>query len=136
MPLLLDCGDIIWEDRGNLTLIQHLQALKNKAARSLLGRPFYSSGPGSLSELSWDFLTEQDQVTGGFSCACASIISLLISQFPHVIYRDFYDRKFKNNMLKKAGATGQPPIFPQMTAFGRPLPPSPPPPPLQPQIMS
>ena len=52
---IFDYGDIIWGDRGNVTLIrQDLQILQNTAARIILYRPFYSSASEALNKLSWE----------------------------------------------------------------------------------
>ena len=50
---LFDYGDIIWGDRGNITLMAELQILHNKAARIILDLPPTASASDALSKLHW-----------------------------------------------------------------------------------
>ena len=56
---LFDYGDLIWGDKNNVTLMNSLQVLENKAAKLILDkRPRYSSTE-ALQELKWSTLTER-----------------------------------------------------------------------------
>ena len=50
---LLDYGDIVWGDKNNITIMDHLQVLQNNAARCLLDLPRSSSGSQAISHLNW-----------------------------------------------------------------------------------
>lgn len=50
---LFDYGDIVWGDKNNLTIMESLQVLQNKAAKVILDRPIYSSASDALQELNW-----------------------------------------------------------------------------------
>ena len=52
-------GDLIWGDKNNVTLMNSLQVLENKAAKLILDKhPRYSSTE-ALQELKWSTLTER-----------------------------------------------------------------------------
>ena len=48
-----DFCDIVWGDRGNLTLMQNLQVLQNKVAKEILDLGYYSSSTKALDVLKW-----------------------------------------------------------------------------------
>jgi len=48
---LFDCGDLIWGDKNNLTIMSELQVLQNNAAKVLLGPPIRSSSTQALKSL-------------------------------------------------------------------------------------
>ena len=50
---LLDYGDIVWGDKNNITIMDHLQVLQNNAARCLLDLPRSSSGSQAIRQLNW-----------------------------------------------------------------------------------
>ena len=50
---LLDYGDLVWGDRNNITLMNHLQILQNKVAKCILDMPSYASSTEALHSLKW-----------------------------------------------------------------------------------
>ena len=50
---VLDYADIFCGDKGNAVLMNNLQLLQNKAAKTILDRPFYSSATDTLEALGW-----------------------------------------------------------------------------------
>ena len=50
---VFDYGDLVWCDKNNVTLINDIQALQNKAAKIILDRPLYSSATDALVTLKW-----------------------------------------------------------------------------------
>jgi hypothetical protein len=50
---LLDYGDIIWGDKNNSSLMDQLQVLQNKAAKTILDAPYLSSSTEALNKLHW-----------------------------------------------------------------------------------
>ena len=52
MPLFY-YADVVWGDKGNVTLLSSLQVLQIKAAKIILDRPLYSSATHSLTTLKW-----------------------------------------------------------------------------------
>ena len=50
---VFDYGDLVWGDKNNVTLMNDLQVLQNKAAKSILDRPLYSSATDALVTLKW-----------------------------------------------------------------------------------
>jgi hypothetical protein len=51
---LFEYGDIVWGDKDNITSMQALQLLQNKAAKFILDRPLYSSATYALKEFNWN----------------------------------------------------------------------------------
>ena len=56
---LFDYADIIWGDKNNSTLMDQLQILQNKAAKTILDAPLLSSSTEALSKLHWHPLTHR-----------------------------------------------------------------------------
>ena len=56
---LFDYADIIWGDKNNSTLMDQLQILQNKAAKTILDAPLLSSSIEALSKLHWHPLTHR-----------------------------------------------------------------------------
>ena len=52
LPLLY-YGDLVWGDRNNITLMNHLQMLHNKAAKCVLDMPSYASSTEAWDSLNW-----------------------------------------------------------------------------------
>ena len=50
---VFDYGDLVWGDKNNVTLMNDLQVLQNKAAKIILDRPLYSSATDALVTLKW-----------------------------------------------------------------------------------
>ena len=50
---LFDYGDLVWGDRNNITLMNGLQILHNKAAKCILDIPSYASSTEALDMLNW-----------------------------------------------------------------------------------
>jgi hypothetical protein len=50
---LLDNSDIVWEDKNNYTLMNHLQVRQHNAARLILDLPRHSSATEALETLEW-----------------------------------------------------------------------------------
>jgi hypothetical protein len=50
---LFDYADIIWGDKNNTTLMDQLQILQNKAAKTILDARYLSSSTEALSNLHW-----------------------------------------------------------------------------------
>ena len=50
---VFDYGDLMWGDKNNVTLMNDLQVLQNKAAKIILDRPLYSSATDALVTLKW-----------------------------------------------------------------------------------
>ena len=50
---VFDYGDLVWCDKNNVTLINDIQALQNKAAKIILDRPLYSSATDAPVTLKW-----------------------------------------------------------------------------------
>jgi hypothetical protein len=48
---LLDCSDIVWGDKNNSTLMNHLQVLQHNATRLILDLPRHSSATEALETL-------------------------------------------------------------------------------------
>ena len=53
IPSLIDYTDIVWGDKNNLTLMEKLQIMQNKAAKIILDKPLYSSSSEALSRWNW-----------------------------------------------------------------------------------
>ena len=52
--LLFDYGDIVWGDKNNTVLMEHLQVLQNNAARLMLDLPrIQTSASQALNQLNW-----------------------------------------------------------------------------------
>lgn len=56
---LFDYSDLVWGDKNNEVLMQHLQILQNNAARTILDQPKHSSATLALEQLSWKPLAER-----------------------------------------------------------------------------
>lgn len=56
---LFGYGDIIWGDRGNVSLMSELQVLHNKAAHLILDLPAHSSTTEALKRLDWKPLSRR-----------------------------------------------------------------------------
>ena len=56
---LFDYADIIWGDKNNTFLVDQLQILQNKAAKTILDAPYLSSSTEALSKLNWHPLTHR-----------------------------------------------------------------------------
>ena len=54
IPLMFDYADIVWGDKDNAVLMNNLQLLSNKAAKTILDRPFNSSATDALETLGWN----------------------------------------------------------------------------------
>ena len=52
--LMFDYADIVWGDKDNAVLMNNLQLLSNKAAKTILDRPFNSSATDALETLGWN----------------------------------------------------------------------------------
>ena len=50
---VFDYGDLVQGDKNNVTLMNDLQALQNKAAKIILDRPLYSLVTDTLVVLKW-----------------------------------------------------------------------------------
>ena len=50
---LFDYADLVWGDKNNKVLMDHLQVLQNNAARIILDIPKYCSASQALDQLSW-----------------------------------------------------------------------------------
>ena len=56
---LFDYADTTWGDRGNATLTNELQLLQNKAAKTILSLPSFSSSTEALNALGWPTLVKR-----------------------------------------------------------------------------
>ena len=54
IPLMFDYADIVWGDKDNAVLMNNLQLLQNRAAKTILDRPFHSSATDALETLGWN----------------------------------------------------------------------------------
>ena len=50
---LFEYTDVVWEDRGNVTLMSDLQVLPNNSACVILDMPLYASASEALKILKW-----------------------------------------------------------------------------------
>ena len=48
---ILDDVDIVWGDKDNITLMNMLQIVQNKAAKTILDLPMYASSTEALSQI-------------------------------------------------------------------------------------
>ena len=55
---LFDYANTIWGDKGNVTLMGELQLLQNKAAKTILNLPNFSSSTEALNTLGWSRLVK------------------------------------------------------------------------------
>ena len=60
---LFDFADTIWRDRDNITLMNDLQVLQNKAAKVILDLPNYASSTDALKTLGWPTLFQERPCT-------------------------------------------------------------------------
>ena len=44
---------MVWGDKDNVTLMNNIQVLQNKAAKIILDQPLYSSASEALAKLNW-----------------------------------------------------------------------------------
>ena len=56
---LFDYANIVWGDKNNTSLMDQLQILQNKAAKTILDAPYLSSSTEALSKLNWHPLTHR-----------------------------------------------------------------------------
>ena len=56
---LFDYADIVWGDKNNITLMDKLQTMQNKAAKIILNEPLYSSASEALARLNWITLKQR-----------------------------------------------------------------------------
>ena len=56
---LFDYANAIWGDKGNATLMGELQLLQNKAAKTILSLPSFSSSTEALNTLGWSTLLKR-----------------------------------------------------------------------------
>ena len=49
--ILFDYADVVWDDKNNVSIMNDLQVLQNKAAKIILDRPFHSSATSALATL-------------------------------------------------------------------------------------
>ena len=52
--LMFDYADIVWGVKDNAVLMNNLQLLQNKAAKTILDRSFHSSVTDALEALGWN----------------------------------------------------------------------------------
>ena len=52
-------ADLVWGDNDNVSLMEELQILQNKAAKLILDRSFHSSSTDALKALRWLNLEER-----------------------------------------------------------------------------
>ncbi len=50
---IMEYADIVWGDKDNVTLMNDLQILQNKAAKIILDRPLHSSATDARATLRW-----------------------------------------------------------------------------------
>ena len=50
---VFDFADVVWGDKNNVSIMNALQVLQNKAAKIILDRPFYSLATSALATLKW-----------------------------------------------------------------------------------
>ena len=50
---IFDYADVVWGDKNNVSIMNALQVLQNKAAKIILDRPFHSSATSALATLKW-----------------------------------------------------------------------------------
>ena len=50
---LFDYADMVWGDKNNVTHMNNIQVLQNKAAKIILDQPLYSSASEALAKLNW-----------------------------------------------------------------------------------
>lgn len=58
MPLM-DYADVVWGDRNNVSLMQQIQVLHNKAAKLVLDLPWFSSSTLALQSVKWKLLKDR-----------------------------------------------------------------------------
>ena len=51
---IIDYEDIVWGDKSNMTLMNPIQVLQNKASKLILDKPEHSSATESLQQLGWN----------------------------------------------------------------------------------
>ena len=56
---LFDYANIVWGDKSNTNLMDRLQVLQNKAAKTILDAPYLFSSTEALSKLNWHPLTHR-----------------------------------------------------------------------------
>lgn len=56
---LFEYADLVWGDKNNVVLMNHLQVLHNNSARIILDMPKHSSASKALEQLSWKPLSDR-----------------------------------------------------------------------------
>ena len=56
---ILDYADVTWGDKSNITLMNKIELLQNKAAKLILNMPKHSSATEVLDLLGWDILEKK-----------------------------------------------------------------------------
>ena len=100
-----DCGDIIWGDRGNATLMAELQILHNKAARLILDLHPRASASNALAKLHWKSL-QWRRAEHRAIFVYKSINNLFIHSFNFSFNSNFhnYNTRSKHNIRKPIAA--------------------------------
>lgn len=96
---LFEYADIVWGDRGNVTLMSELQVLHNNAARIILDLPPYASASEALDKLNWKKLEHRRaEHRAIFMFKCHN--NLLEHRFNFSLNSDFhkYNTRFKDNV--------------------------------------
>ena len=95
--LLFDCGDIIWGNKENITLMNHLQVFQNKVAQTILDLPPWNSASDALKTLNITPLSDRrflHRCTMVYKCLSNSFDFKLT--FNNMIHS--YDTRNKNNL--------------------------------------
>lgn len=103
---LFEYADIVWGDRGNVTLMSELQVLHNNAARIILDLPPYASASEALNILNWKNLEHRRaEHRAIFMFKCHN--SLLEHRFNFNLNSDFhnYNTRFKDNVRASQART-------------------------------
>ena len=102
---LFGYADIVWEDRGNSTLMLQLQSLHNRVAKIILDLPIGSSPSVALNKLEWKTLVRrraEHRATFIYKC--------LNNLFSHRFNIEFnkdkqdYNTRCKNNICKSTSS--------------------------------
>ena len=56
---IFDYADLVWGDKDNVSLMEELQILQNKAAKLILDTPLHASSTDALKVLGWLNLDER-----------------------------------------------------------------------------
>ena len=96
---LFDYGDIIWGDKVNITLMNHLQVFQNKVAKTILDLPPWNSASDALKTLNIAPLSDRR-----FLHRCTMVYKCLSNSFDYDFNLTFnnmihsYDTRNKNNL--------------------------------------